>query len=208
MSYGQRFACSRVAGGIGRALARAAGVARPELVWRVEGGPAFGNEVATLDLDGRRALLTVEKAVTGPRLAPSFSHVLFLNGMDITALILDDHLRLRQGFARLDDVDRSDAGSLELVWGELAQALDVHAAAEEAVFYPALLRVARRGRRGDQGRGSATTTTSATRSPPRPSARSAATAGGRRSAPRGPPTPSTSARRRTRCSRTSGVPRR
>lgn len=62
--------------------------------------------------------------------------------MDITALILDDHHRLRQGFARLDDVDRSDTRSLELVWGELAQALDVHAAAEEAVFYPALLKVA------------------------------------------------------------------
>ncbi len=76
VSIGQRFACSRLAGGIGRALARAARVARPELAWRVEGGPAFGNEVATLHLDGRTALLTVEKAVAGPRLAPSFSHVL------------------------------------------------------------------------------------------------------------------------------------
>jgi len=62
--------------------------------------------------------------------------------MDITALILDDHHRLRQGFARLDDVARDDARSLALIWGELAQYLDAHAGAEEAVFYPALLRVA------------------------------------------------------------------
>lgn len=76
VSVGQRFACSRLAGAIGRALARAARVARPELQWRVEGGPAFGNEVATLDLHGRTALLTVEKAVDGPRLVPSFTHLL------------------------------------------------------------------------------------------------------------------------------------
>lgn len=76
VSYGQRFACSRLAGGIGRALARAARVARPALAWRVEGGPAFGNEIATLELDGRSAVLTLEKAVPGPRLAPSFAHVL------------------------------------------------------------------------------------------------------------------------------------
>lgn len=62
--------------------------------------------------------------------------------MDITELILDDHHRQRQGFARLDDVDRSDTERLRLVWGELAQFLEVHAAAEEAVFYPELLRVA------------------------------------------------------------------
>ena len=73
---GQRFACSTVADRVGRALARAAKVEKPELTWRVEGGPAFGNEVATLDLDGRSAVLTVEKAVPGPVLAPSFTHVL------------------------------------------------------------------------------------------------------------------------------------
>ena len=62
--------------------------------------------------------------------------------MDITELILDDHHRQRQAFARLDDVDRSDTERLALVWGELAQFLEVHAAAEEAVFYPELLRIA------------------------------------------------------------------
>ncbi|MEO6713521.1 MAG: hemerythrin domain-containing protein [Mycobacteriales bacterium] len=59
--------------------------------------------------------------------------------MDITALILDDHHRQRQAFARLDDVDRSDTASLALVWEQLAEFLEVHAAAEEEVFYPALL---------------------------------------------------------------------
>jgi hypothetical protein len=76
VSVGQRFACSRAADRVGRALAKAARVEKPELTWRVEGGPAFGNEVATLELDGRSALLTVEKAVEGPTLAPSFSSVL------------------------------------------------------------------------------------------------------------------------------------
>lgn len=60
--------------------------------------------------------------------------------MDITELILDDHHRQRQAFARLDDVDRDDTGRLGLIWGELATFLEVHAAAEEAVFYPELLR--------------------------------------------------------------------
>lgn len=62
--------------------------------------------------------------------------------MDITELILEDHHRQRQAFARLDDIARDDAENLALVWGELAQFLEVHAAAEEAVFYPELLRLA------------------------------------------------------------------
>ncbi len=73
VSIGQRFACSRVAGRIGRGLARAARVAPSDLTWRIEGGPAFGNEVATLELRGREAQLTVEKALPGPRLAPAFT---------------------------------------------------------------------------------------------------------------------------------------
>ena len=62
--------------------------------------------------------------------------------MDITELILDDHHRQRQAFARLDEVARDDTERLGLLWGELAQFLEVHAAAEEATFYPALLRLA------------------------------------------------------------------
>ena len=76
VSLGQRFACSRSANRIGRALSRSVRVAPPELSWRVEGGPAFGNEVATLEIEGRHALLTVEKAAPGPVLLPAFVHQL------------------------------------------------------------------------------------------------------------------------------------
>lgn len=62
--------------------------------------------------------------------------------VDITELILNDHHRQRQGFAMLDDVDPSDTERLSLVWGDLADFLEVHAAAEEAVFYPELLKQA------------------------------------------------------------------
>jgi Hemerythrin HHE cation binding domain len=62
--------------------------------------------------------------------------------MDITDLILDDHHRQRQAFARLDSLDSTDALGLRLLWGELAQFLERHAAAEEAVFYPQLLHLA------------------------------------------------------------------
>ncbi|HEX4432440.1 MAG TPA: hemerythrin domain-containing protein [Frankiaceae bacterium] len=58
--------------------------------------------------------------------------------LDVTALILTDHETLRRQFAALDDA-RSDE-ALEAVWNGLARMLDVHAACEEEVFYPALLR--------------------------------------------------------------------
>jgi hypothetical protein len=62
--------------------------------------------------------------------------------VDITELILTDHHRQRMAFAVLDDIDRSDISRLSLVWGDLAEFLEVHAAAEELVFYPELLRIA------------------------------------------------------------------
>ena len=55
-------------------------------------------------------------------------------------MILEDHHRQRQAFARLDGVDPSDTIALNLLWGDLAKFLETHAAAEEAVFYPELLR--------------------------------------------------------------------
>ena len=61
--------------------------------------------------------------------------------MDITQLILDDHHEQRQLFAILEQIDRSDTEALSAVWGRLATFLEVHAAAEEAIFYPVLLRV-------------------------------------------------------------------
>ncbi len=70
---------------------------------------------------------------------------------DITALILDDHDAFRRGFAALDallapDADTEDLPArLEEIWRPLADLLDVHAVAEEQIFYPVLLR------KGDEG---------------------------------------------------------
>jgi hypothetical protein len=67
--------------------------------------------------------------------------------MDITQLILDDHHEQRRLFAILEQIDRSDTDSLSAVWGRLAAFLEVHAAAEEAIFYPVLLEVGIAARR-------------------------------------------------------------
>ena len=61
--------------------------------------------------------------------------------MDITQLILDDHHEQRRLFAIIEQINRSDVGALSAVWGRLAAFLELHAAAEEELFYPALLRV-------------------------------------------------------------------
>jgi Hemerythrin HHE cation binding domain len=62
--------------------------------------------------------------------------------MDITELILTDHHRQRQAFAVLDDIDPKDTKRLGDIWADLAEFLGVHAAAEELVFYPELLKLA------------------------------------------------------------------
>ena len=67
--------------------------------------------------------------------------------MDITQLVLDDHHEQRRLFAILEQIDRRDTGSLSAVWGRLAAFLEVHAAAEEAIFYPVLLQVGIAARR-------------------------------------------------------------
>lgn len=59
--------------------------------------------------------------------------------MDITELILDDHSEQRRLFAILEQISRADTGSLSAVWSRLGVFLELHAAAEEAIFYPALL---------------------------------------------------------------------
>jgi hypothetical protein len=61
--------------------------------------------------------------------------------VDITQLILDDHHEQRRLFAIIEQINRSDVGALSAVWGRLAVFLELHAAAEEELFYPALLRV-------------------------------------------------------------------
>ena len=61
--------------------------------------------------------------------------------MDITELILHDHAEQRRLFAYLDDIDRADTKALTAVWTRLRILLEVHAQAEEELFYPHLLKI-------------------------------------------------------------------
>jgi hypothetical protein len=63
---------------------------------------------------------------------------------DIIDLIYEDHDWLRRHFFYLDDA--RDQDELRAIWEPLAIRLDTHAAAEEEVFYPVLLR---KGEAGD-----------------------------------------------------------
>ena len=65
---------------------------------------------------------------------------------DICDLILDDHESLRRGFAELDQSRGHPPERLRRLWEPLAALLEVHAAAEEEVFYPALLDNGRRAK--------------------------------------------------------------
>jgi hypothetical protein len=60
---------------IAAAVARAAGVPDPPLRWRVRGGPLFDNQVGTLEIEGRKARLRIERTTDGgwrdPRLTTS-----------------------------------------------------------------------------------------------------------------------------------------
>ena len=62
--------------------------------------------------------------------------------MDITQLILDDHHEQRRRFAMLEQIDPSDTRTLAAVWDRLSTFLEVHAEAEEEIFYPELVRLA------------------------------------------------------------------
>ena len=64
--------------------------------------------------------------------------------MDITQLILDDHHEQRRLFAMLEELDRTDTDRLGAIWGRLSAFLEVHAEAEEEVFYPELLKLGER----------------------------------------------------------------
>jgi hypothetical protein len=61
--------------------------------------------------------------------------------MDITDLILNDHHEQRRLFAYLDEIEKTNTTALGAVWERLKILLDVHAAAEEALFYPQLLKI-------------------------------------------------------------------
>ncbi|WP_416563480.1 hemerythrin domain-containing protein [Nocardia testacea] len=67
--------------------------------------------------------------------------------MDITQLILDDHHEQRRLFAILEEIDRRETAVLSAVWARLAAFLELHAQAEEDIFYPALLQVGIAARR-------------------------------------------------------------
>jgi hypothetical protein len=56
---------SRLARWITRGLARSAGVDLPEVEWRLEQQPTFDNQFATLDIDGDRVDLRIERTVPG-----------------------------------------------------------------------------------------------------------------------------------------------
>ncbi len=68
--------------------------------------------------------------------------------MDITELILHDHHEQRRMFAFLDDIEPRDTDALAAVWSRLKILLEVHAEAEEKVFYPRLLELGTGG--GDE----------------------------------------------------------
>ncbi len=72
----QRAAWNRGVAAVGRLLARLAGVKPPGIGWRLtHDEPFFQNQVATLDLDGRRAAITFEKAVLGPSKEPDLEEL-------------------------------------------------------------------------------------------------------------------------------------
>jgi len=62
---------------------------------------------------------------------------------DIIALIYEDHDWFRRHFFYLDDARTEQ--ELTAIWEPLATRLDAHAAAEEEVFYPALLQAGKAG---------------------------------------------------------------
>ncbi|MBA2644074.1 MAG: alkaline phosphatase family protein [Solirubrobacterales bacterium] len=60
-----RFGSSRVAGRIMHRLARLAGVPDPPIRWRLTEPPTFDNQFGTLELEGRRARVRIERTLPG-----------------------------------------------------------------------------------------------------------------------------------------------
>jgi hemerythrin superfamily protein len=59
--------------------------------------------------------------------------------MDIVEVILSDHHEQRRRFALLDEMHRCEQSDLDAVWQQLRILLEVHAKAEEELFYPELM---------------------------------------------------------------------
>ena len=60
-----------------------------------------------------------------------------VSDFDITTLILSEHDAFRRAFTEIEQL--TDSRELASRWKDLADQLEVHAAGEEAVFYPVLL---------------------------------------------------------------------
>src|SRR6267378_2560146 len=73
--------------------------------------------------------------------------------MDITQLILDDHYAQRRLFAILEQLRSTDKVTLAAVWSRLSEFLEIHAATEEEIFYPALLRAGLRSGHAKDAKG-------------------------------------------------------
>lgn len=61
--------------------------------------------------------------------------------MDITEVILHQHMEQRRMFAMLQEYPRDDTEGLAAIWKRLQILLETHAEAEERYFYPELLRL-------------------------------------------------------------------
>src|SRR6476469_6862011 len=62
-----------------------------------------------------------------------------MSDFEITALVLAEHEVFRRAFTALDDLTGPELGA---AWAELHARLEVHAVAEEQLFYPLLAREA------------------------------------------------------------------
>jgi hypothetical protein len=70
---------TRIAAALFRGLARLAGVRKPAVRWRFRSGPTFDNSIGVIELDGRRAQVTIFRAERGEdarSLQPLHSRVL------------------------------------------------------------------------------------------------------------------------------------
>lgn len=63
-----------------------------------------------------------------------------MSDYDITTLILSEHEAFRRDFTALEQL--TEDGELKQAWTALADRLEVHAAGEESVLYPRLVRAA------------------------------------------------------------------
>ena len=73
---------------------------------------------------------------------PASGHLSEVSDYDITTLILSEHEVFRRDFAGLDGREGED---LAQAWLALADQLEVHAAGEEEMFYPHVVREAQDG---------------------------------------------------------------